>query len=313
MAKKKSDKVIITCAITGGIHTPTMSDALPFTPDDIAAQSIAAAEAGASILHLHARDPKDGRPTPDPAVFMQFLPRIKQSTDAVLNITTGGGPGMSLDQRLAAAERASPEMTSLNMGTINNGLFAGARRIKDYRYDWEKPFLEGGKTSYFENSFHNIETIMKRLGHEHGVRFEFECYDIGHIYNLAYMIDQKLYEGPLFLQFILGILGGVGAEIDNLLLMVRTAQRLFGKDLEWSVLAAGRHQMPMCVHNALIGGNVRVGLEDSLNLGRGELAKSNADQVAKIRRLVEELGFDIATPAEARERLALKGAHQVRF
>jgi uncharacterized protein (DUF849 family) len=220
---------------------------------------------------------------------------------------------MSLDQRLAAAERASPEMTSLNMGSINNGLFAGARRIKDYKYGWEKPFLEGGKSSYFENSFFNIETIMKRLGQEHGVRFEFECYDLGHIYNLAYMIEQKLYEGPLFLQFILGILGGVGAEVDNLLLMIRTAQRLFGNDMEWSVLAAGRHQMPMCVHNALIGGNVRVGLEDSLNLGRGELARSNADQVAKIHRILTELGYDIATPDEVRARLALKGASYVKF
>jgi len=310
MARKSA---IITCAITGSLHTPSMSPYLPITPDEIVAESVAAAEAGASIIHLHARDPKDGRPSADPDLFMQFLPRIKQQTGAVLNITTGGAPGMSLDQRLAAAERASPEMTSLNMGSINNGLFAGARRIKDYKFDWEKPFLEGGKSSYFENSFFNIETIMKRLGQEHGVRFEFECYDLGHIYNLAYMIEQKLYDGPLFLQFILGILGGVGAEVDNLLLMVRTAQRLFGNDVEWSVLAAGRHQMPMCVHNALIGGNVRVGLEDSLNLGAGELAKSNADQVAKVRRILTELGYAIATPDEARARLALKGGNNVRF
>jgi 3,5-dioxohexanoate:acetyl-CoA acetone transferase len=310
MARKS---VIITCAITGSLHTPSMSPYLPITPDQIVTESVAAAEAGASIIHLHARDPKDGRPSADPDLFMQFLPRIKQQTGAVLNITTGGAPGMSLDQRLAAAEHASPEMTSLNMGSINNGLFAGARRIKDYKFDWERPFLEGGKNSYFENSFFNIETIMKRLGQEHGVRFEFECYDLGHIYNLAYMIEQKLYDGPLFLQFILGILGGVGAEIDNLLLMIRTAQRLFGNDVEWSVLAAGRHQMSMCVHNALIGGNVRVGLEDSLNLGAGELAKSNADQVAKVRRILTELGYAIATPDEARSRLALKGASNVKF
>jgi uncharacterized protein (DUF849 family) len=310
MARKS---VIITCAITGSLHTPSMSPYLPITPDQIVAESVAAAEAGASIIHLHARDPKDGRPSADPDLFMQFLPRIKQQTGAVLNITTGGAPGMSLEQRLAAAEHASPEMTSLNMGSINNGLFAGARRIKDYKFDWERPFLEGGKNSYFENSFFNIESIMKRLGQEHGVRFEFECYDLGHIYNLAYMIEQKLYDGPLFLQFILGILGGVGAEIDNLLLMIRTAQRLFGNDVEWSVLAAGRHQMPMCVHNALIGGNVRVGLEDSLNLGAGELAKSNADQVAKVRRILIELGYAIATPDEARARLALKGGNNVRF
>jgi uncharacterized protein (DUF849 family) len=310
MARKS---VIITCAITGSLHTPSMSAHLPITPDEIVAESVAAAEAGAAIIHLHARDPKDGRPSPSPDLFMDFLPRIKQQTGAVLNITTGGGVGMSLDDRLAAAERASPEMTSLNMGTINNGLFAGARRIKDYRFEWERPYLEGGKSSYFENSFQNIETIMKRLGNAHGVRFEFECYDVGHIYNLAYTIDQKLYDGPVFVQFVLGILGGIGAEIDNLLLMARTAQRLFGADLEWSVLAAGRHQMPMCVHNALMGGNVRVGLEDSLNIGRGELAKSNADQVAKIRRILEDLGHDIATPDEARQRLALKGAGNVRF
>jgi len=310
MARKS---VIITCAITGSLHTPSMSPYLPITPDEIVSESVAAAEAGASIIHLHARDPKDGRPSADPDLFMQFLPRIKQQTGAVLNITTGGGPGMTLDQRLAAAERASPEMTSLNMGTINNGLFAGVRRISSFRHEWERPFLESGKSSYFENSFQNIETIMKRLGQEHGVRFEFECYDVGHIYNLAYMMDQKLYEGPMFVQFILGILGGVGAEVDNLLLMVRTAQRLFGSRLEWSVLAAGRHQMPMCVHNALLGGNVRVGLEDSLNIGRGELAKSNAEQVVRIRGILEDLGHDIATPDEARARLALKGADQVRF
>jgi uncharacterized protein (DUF849 family) len=310
MARKS---VIITCAITGSLHTPSMSPYLPITPDEIVAESAAAARAGAAIIHLHARDPKDGRPSPSPELFMQFLPRIKQQTNAVLNITTGGGVGMSLDERLAAAERASPEMTSLNMGTINNGLFAGARRIKEYRFDWERPYLESGKSSYFENSFQNIETIMKRLGEGHGVRFEFECYDVGHIYNLAYMIDQKLYKGPLFLQFIFGILGGIGAEIDNLLLMARTSQRLFGADLEWSVLAAGRHQMPMGIHNALMGGNVRVGLEDSLNIGRGELAKSNAEQVGKIRHILEELGYDIATPDEARQRLALKGAGNVRF
>lgn len=311
MAANRS--VIITCAITGSLHTPSMSPYLPITPDEIVTESVAAAEAGASIIHLHAREPKDGRPSADPELFMQFLPRIKQQTGAVLNITTGGAPGMSLEQRLAAALRASPEMTSLNMGTINNGLFAAAKRIKEFKYEWEKPFLEGGKGSYFDNSFQNIETVLKRLGQDHGVRFEFECYDVGHIYNLAYMLDQKLYEGPVFLQFILGILGGIGADVDNLLHMTRTAQRLFGADVEWSVLAAGRHQMPMCVHNALMGGNVRVGLEDSLNISRGELAKTNAEQVAKIRLILTELGYDIATPDEARARLALKGANHVNF
>jgi len=309
----KTRKVIVTCAITGSLHTPSMSPYLPITPDQIVAESVAAAEAGASIIHLHARDPLDGRPTADPDVFMQFLPRIKQQTNAVLNLTTGGAPGMSLDERLAAPERASPEMTSLNMGSINNGLFAGVGRIKEFKHDWERPFLEGGKRSMFENSFANIEAIMKRMGQEHGARFEFECYDVGHIYNLAYMVEQKLYDGPLFLQFILGILGGVGAEIDNLLLMIRTAQRLFGADVEWSVLAAGRHQMPMCTHNALMGGNVRVGLEDSLSIGPKTLAKSNAEQVTKIRRILEELNYEIATPDEVRERLHLKGQHNVKF
>lgn len=305
--------VIITCAITGSLHTPSMSPHLPITPDEIARESVAAAEAGAAIIHLHARNPEDGRPTADPAVFNQFLPRIKQQTAAVVNISTGGGPGMSLDERLAAAEAASPEMTSLNMGSINNGLFAAASRIKDYKHDWEKPFLEAGRSTVFKNTFEDIEAIMNRLGKGHGCRFEFECYDVGHLYNLAYFVDRKIYEPPLFLQFILGVLGGVGAEADNLLHMVRTAQRLFGNDIEWSVLAAGKAQMAMCTHNALLGGNVRVGLEDSLNIGPRKLAVSNAEQVAKIRRILEELSFDVATPQEARHRLALKGGDQVAF
>ncbi|WP_123194853.1 3-keto-5-aminohexanoate cleavage protein [Pannonibacter phragmitetus] len=308
-----SKSVIITCAITGSLHTPSMSPHLPITPSQIAEESVAAAEAGASIIHLHARDPEDGRPTADPAVFAQFLPRIKQQTAAVVNISTGGGPGMSLDERLAAAEAASPEMTSLNMGSINNGLFAGAGRIKDYKYDWEKPFLENGRNTVFKNTFEDIEAIMNRLGKGHGCRFEFECYDIGHLYNLAYFIDRKIYEPPLFLQFILGVLGGVGAETDHLLHMIRTAQRLFGQDIEWSVLGAGRAQMPLCTHNALLGGNVRVGLEDSLNIGPRQLATSNAQQVMKIRRILEELSFTVATPDEARTRLALKGGSNVSF
>lgn len=308
-----SKSVIITCAITGSLHTPSMSPHLPITPSQIAEESVAAAEAGASIIHLHARDPEDGRPTADPAVFAQFLPRIKQQTATVVNISTGGGPGMSLDERLAAAEAASPEMTSLNMGSINNGLFAGAGRIKDYKYDWEKPFLENGRNTVFKNTFEDIEAIMNRLGKGHGCRFEFECYDIGHLYNLAYFIDRKIYEPPLFLQFILGVLGGVGAEADHLLHMIRTAQRLFGQDIEWSVLGAGRAQMPLCTHNALLGGNVRVGLEDSLNIGPRQLATSNAQQVMKIRRILEELSFTVATPDEARTRLALKGGSNVSF
>ncbi len=309
----KRKNVIVTCAVTGSLHTPTMSPYLPITPDQIVAESVAAAEAGASIIHLHARDPENGRPTADPEVFMQFLPRIKQQCDAILNLTTGGAPGMTIDDRLAAPERASPEMTSLNMGPINGGLFPALDRIKAFKYDWEREFLARSRSSVFENSFANIEAIVERMAKGHGARFEFECYDLGHLYNLANILDRGLYDGPLFLQFCVGILGGVGAEIDHLLTLLRTAQRLFGPDVEWSVLAAGRHQMPMCTHNALMGGNVRVGLEDSLSIGRGELAKSNAEQVAKIRRILDELGLSVATPAEARERLALKGADQVNF
>jgi uncharacterized protein (DUF849 family) len=305
--------VIISCAVTGSLHTPSMSPHLPITPDEIAAESIAAAEAGAAILHLHARDPKDGRPSADPDVFMEFLPRIKQATDAVVNITTGGAPGMTMDQRLAAPERASPEMTSLNMGSINIGLFAGAGRISDWRFDWEKPFLEGTRDGVFRNTFADIGQILERMGKGHGCRFEFECYDVAHLYNLAWFVDQKLYEPPLFLQFCLGILGGIGADVDHLLHMLRTAQRLFGQDIEWSVLAAGRHQMPIATHNALLGGNVRVGLEDSLFLERGRLATSNAEQVAKIVRILAELGMAPATPAEARKRLSLKGGDSVNF
>lgn len=305
--------VIISCAITGSLHVPSMSPYLPLTPDQIAAESIAAAEAGAAIIHLHARDPHDGRPTANPDIFKQFLPRIKQATNAVVNITTGGGPGMTLDERLAAAEWASPEMTSLNMGTINMGLFPVASKIKDWRYNWEKPFLEGTREGFFKNTFADIGAVLKRLGEGHGARFEFECYDVGHLYNLAWFIDQKFYEPPLFLQFCFGIMGGIGAELDNLLHMIRTAQRLFGTDVEWSILAAGRHQMPMATHNFLLGGNVRVGLEDSLYLDRGQLAQSNATQVTKLRRILAELGYETATPDETRTRLRLKGADRTNF
>ena len=305
--------VIITCAITGSLHTPSMSKYLPITPTEIAGESIAAAEAGAAILHLHARDPMDGRPTADPAVFSDFLSRIKEGTDAIVNLTTGGAPGMSIDERLAAPEAASPEMTSLNMGSLNVGLFPALERIKEFRFDWERAFLESSRHLVFRNTFADIEAIMQRLGKGLGARFEFECYDVGHLHNLAWVMDRKLYEPPLFIQFCLGILGGIGAEIDHLLHMVRTAQRLFGKDIEWSVLAAGRHQMSMGVQNILLGGNARVGLEDSLYLERGKLAASNAEQVRKLVRLIDELGYTVARPAEVRERLALKGAALTRF
>ncbi|MBO6836033.1 MAG: 3-keto-5-aminohexanoate cleavage protein [Alphaproteobacteria bacterium] len=305
--------VIITCAVTGGIHTPTMSEYLPITPQEIADDAVAAAKAGASILHLHARDPENGRPTPDPKVFMEFLPRIKQQTDAVVNITTGGGLGMTLEERLAAAVAASPEMTSLNMGSFNFGLFPIADKIKDWKYDWEQPYIEGTKEFIFKNTFGDIERTMIDLGQGHGVKFEFECYDVGHLYNLAHFVDRKLVEPPFLIQTIFGIMGGIGADEENLMHMRRIANKLFGDDYEWSVLAAGRHQMSFVTQAAILGGNVRVGLEDSLYISKGELAKSNADQVAKIRRIVEDLSLTVATPEEARKRLKLKGGDRVNF
>ena len=308
-----SNKVIISCAVTGAIHTPTMSDALPITPDEIARQSIDAAEAGAAIIHLHARDPATGVPTPDPAVFMQFLPRIKQQTDAVVNVTTGGGLNMTLEERLAAPLRARPEMCSLNMGSMNFGIYPAADKFSDWKFDWEEPYLRGTDDFIFRNTFRDIERILKELGEAHGTRFEFECYDIGHLYNLAHMVDRGLIEPPFFIQSIFGILGGIGADLDNLLFARRTADRLFGDDYVWSVLAAGRHQMAFCTNAAMLGGSVRVGLEDSLFLAKGRMAKSNAEQVAKIKRIVEDLSLDVATPAEARKMLALKGGDQVGF
>lgn len=310
---RKMDKIIITCAVTGGVHTPTMSDALPITPDEIARQSIEAAEAGASIIHLHARDPETGRPTPDPEVFMQFLPRIKQSTDAVVNITTGGGLGMTIEERLAAALRASPEMCSLNMGSMNFALHPMAKKFNEWKHDWEKPFLESSDDFIFRNTFRDIARVLRELGDGHGTRFEHECYDIGHLYNLAYFVDAGLVKPPLLVQSIFGILGGIGAEMENVMFMKQTADRLFGADYVWSVLAAGRYQMPFVTQAAMLGGNVRVGLEDSLHIAKGKLAGSNAEQVRKVRRILEELGHEIASPAEARAALALKGGDMVKF
>jgi uncharacterized protein (DUF849 family) len=309
----KSGKVIITCAVTGSIHTPTMSPYLPITPDEVAEQAIGAAEAGASILHLHARDPKDGRPTPDPAVFMEFLPRIKQATKAVINITTGGGHKMTVEERLAAPLQASPEMCSLNMGSMNFGLYPMLNRYKEFKYDWEKPYLEGTDDLIFRNTFRDIERILKDLGQGHGTKFEFECYDVGHLYNLAHFLDRKLVQPPLFVQTIFGILGGIGADSENLAHMKRIADKLFGDQFYWSILAAGRHQMPLITMGAIMGGNVRVGLEDSLYLGKGQLAKTNAEQVTRIRTILENLSLDIATPDEARVMLQLKGGDAVRF
>jgi uncharacterized protein (DUF849 family) len=309
----KPRKVIISCAVTGSIHTPSMTPHLPITPNEIADGAIGAAEAGAAILHLHVRDPSNGKPSPDPKLFMEFLPRVKQSTDAVVNITTGGGHGMSLDERIAAAMATKPEMASLNMGSMNFGLFPALDKPREWKYEWEPAYLEMTRDFIFRNTFKDIEYVLKTLGEGCGTKFEFECYDIGHLYNLAHFLDRGLVKGPLFIQSIFGILGGIGADVENLAHMRRIADKLFGDQYQWSVLAAGRHQMGFVTQAALMGGNVRVGLEDSIYIGKGTLAESNAQQVGKIRRILEDLSLEIATPAEAREYLGLKGADQVGF
>jgi len=306
-------KVIISCAVTGSIHTPSMSPHLPITPNQIAHASIEAVEAGASVLHLHARDPETGRPSPDPALFMQFLPSIKQMTDAVVNITTGGGQGMTLDDRLAAALMASPELASLNMGSMNFGLFPALDRYKTFEHDWEPAYLESSRDWIFRNTFSDIEAILQRLGQAHGTKFEFECYDVGHLYTLAHFLDRKLVTPPLFVQSIFGVLGGQGADTENLIHAKRIADKLFGDDYRWSVMATGRHQLPFTTMAALNGANVRVGLEDSLYAGKGKLATSNAEQVRIIRSIVEQLSLEIATPAETRALLGLKGGDNVAF
>lgn len=308
----KSEKVIITCAITGSVHTPSMSPYLPFTPEHIASESIAAAEAGAAILHLHARDPEDGRPTADPEVFMRFLPVIKQASPAIINISTGGSSLMSLDDRLAAALRAEPEMCSLNMGSMNFGLFPILDKPRQWAHAWEPKLLEATRSSIFKNTFEDIENILQRLGKGCGTRFEFECYDVGHLYTLAHFRDRGLVDGTLFIQFVFGILGGIGPDPDNLVHMKCIADKLFGNDYRFSVLAAGRHQMPMITMAAVMGGNVRVGLEDSLYDG-GELARSNADQVRRIRTILESLSLEVASANEARAILGLKGGDRVAF
>jgi uncharacterized protein (DUF849 family) len=309
---KASNKVIITCAVTGAIHTPTLSAGLPFTPVDIAAQAIAAAKAGAAILHLHARNPSDGSPTGDPDVFAQFLPDIHAATDAVINLTTGGSPDMTVEQRLAAALRFQPEMCSLNMGSMNFSFHGMTGKIAEWRFPWEKKYIEDSEAFIFRNTFRDIARVY-RLMADFGTRYEHECYDIGHLYNLAYFLDKGLAKPPLWIQSVFGILGGIGAEPDNVTFMRRTADRLFGNDYVWSVLAAGRHQMPLITQAAMMGGNVRVGLEDSLYIERGRLASNNAQQVIKIRRILQELGLEIATPKEAREILALKGQGNVKI
>ena len=312
--KSHHNKVIISCAVTGSIHTPTMSAHLPLTPEQIADQAIDAAAAGAAILHLHARDPLDGRPTADPAVFDAFVPRIREATEAVINITTGGSTRMTLEERLAYPLRAKPEMCSLNMGSMNFSIHPAARRITQWQYDWEKPYVEGMEDLIFRNTFRDIRHILKVLGDECGTRFEFECYDMGHLYNLAHFVDEGLIQGPLFIQSIFGILGGMGPDPENLVTMKATADRLFGRDgYRFSVLGAGRHQMPLVTMGAILGGNVRVGLEDSLYVGKGQLAASCAEQVGKIRRILNELSLDVATPDEARAMLGLKGKDAVAF
>jgi uncharacterized protein (DUF849 family) len=304
-------KVIITCAITGAVHTPTMTPYLPITAQQIADEAVAAAAAGAAIIHLHARDPIDGRPTPAPERFAAFLPAIRQRCDAVLGITTGGGQNMTVQDRLTAAVAFDPEMCSLNMGSMNFGLFPALARHASFTHDWEQPYLEGSRGYIFRNTFADIESILQTLGER--TRFEFECYDVGHLYSLAHLLDRGLVRPPLFVQMIFGILGGMGADPENLLHMRRIAHSLFGEAVEWSVLAAGRHQMAMATMAGLCGANVRVGLEDSIYLGKGRLATSNAEQVAKIRHILEELSLEVATPAEARDRLALKGSAAVGF
>lgn len=306
-------KVIISCAVTGSIHTPSMSPHLPVTPDQIAEQAIAAAEAGAAILHLHARDPLDGRPSFEPSVYRQFLPRIHAATDAVINITTGGSITMTLDQRLAGALDISAEMSSCNMGSMNFAIFPILDKMKELQHPWERDFIEGTRNNIFRNTFADIEQVLQRLGEGHGTRFEFECYEVGHLYNLKHFVDRGLVKRPIFLQFVLGVLGGIGADPENLVHMKSIADKLFGDTYQWSVLGAGRQQMPLITQAALMGGNVRVGLEDSLSIGAGKLATSNSQQVTLIRDVLEKLGLDIATPDEARSMLGLKGRSTVRL
>ncbi|NGM88771.1 3-keto-5-aminohexanoate cleavage protein [Parapusillimonas sp. SGNA-6] len=310
MASKK--KVVITCAVTGAIHTPSMSKYLPVTADEIAEAAIAAAQAGAAVLHLHARDPKDGRPSQDPELFRPFLQKIKAATDAVVNITTGGSPHMTVQERMRPAMTFKPELASLNMGSMNFGLFPMLNRFKTFQHEWEREHLENSRDLIFKNTYKDIETIL-RQGTENGTRFEFECYDISHLYNLAHFMDRGLVQSPPFIQSVFGILGGIGPDPEDLMHMRRTADRLFGNDYQWSILGAGRNQIPLATMGAAMGSNVRVGLEDSLWIGPGQLASSNAEQVSRMRIILEALNLEIATPEDARSILHLKGASHVDF
>ena len=310
MAQKR--KVIISCAVTGAIHTPSMSPHLPVTPEEIADASIAAAEAGAAILHLHARDPVNGKPTQDPAVFERFLPKIKTSTNAVINLTTGGSPHMTVEERMRPAMEFQPELASMNMGSMNFGLFPMLNRYHTFEHQWERDHLENSRDLVFKNTFADIEKAIT-LGTKNGTRFECECYDIGHLYNLRNLVDRGVVDGKIFVQSVFGILGGIGPHPEDELHLRRTADRLFGERYEWSVLGAGSSQMRIAAQSAAMGGHVRVGLEDSLWLEPGKLAENNASQVKRVRELLESLSFDIATPDEAREMLELKGADKVGF
>jgi len=307
-----SDKVIITCAVTGAIHTPSMSPYLPVTPEEIADAAIGAAQAGAAIVHLHARDPVTGKPDQTPQAFARFLPRIKQASKAVVNLTTGGAPYMTVQERVKPAETFKPEVASLNMGSMNFGLFPMLNRFKDFKFDWEAQALENSRDLVFRNTFKDIEFVLRTLG-DAGTRFEFECYDISHLYNLSHFLERGLVRPPLFVQSVFGILGGIGPHPEDVLHMKRTADRLFGNQYRWSVLGAGKNQMAIAAQAAAMGGNVRVGLEDSLWAGKGRLAQSNAEQVRLARQIIEGLGRTIATPDEAREILQLKGGDKVAF
>ena len=310
--QKSSRKVIITCAVTGAIHTPSMSPYLPVTPQEIIDDGIKAFEAGAAILHLHARDPENGRPTQDPEMFRKFLPQLKQATSAVLNLTTGGSPHMTVAERMRPAAELKPEVASLNMGSMNFGLYPMLNRFKEFKHDWEREHLENSRDLVFKNTFADIEHIL-RTGNANGTRFEFECYDTSHLYTLAHFVDRGLVRSPFLVQTVFGLLGGIGAHPEDVAHMKRTADRLFGDTYVWSVLGAGRNQLPVAAQAAAQGGNIRVGLEDSLWAAPGQLAQSNADQVRKARSLLEGLSLEVATPDEAREMLDLKGAGDVAF
>jgi uncharacterized protein (DUF849 family) len=308
----KNRKVIITCAVTGAIHTPSMSPYLPVTPDEIIDAAVSAAEAGAALVHVHARNPKTGQPDQSPEAFEPFLKVIKQRSNCVINITTGGAPTMLVEERLKPCAHFKPEVASLNMGSMNFGLYPMLNRFKEFKHDWERPYLEGSNDRVFKNTFKDIENILTTCA-ENGTRFEIECYDIGHLYTLAHFVDRGLVKPPFFVQSVFGLLGGIGPHPEDVAHMKRTADRLFGDDYHWSVLGAGRHQLPIAAMAVAMGGNLRVGLEDSLWLGPGQLARSNADQVRAARKIVEGLGLDIATPDDAREQLQLKGADKVAF